>query len=158
MFVINIKAWVAQNRVFQILSLQILWRRIDRSFLRCTLIADKITKPLYQLVDSMREVSGGNFQIQTDKLNGELQILSTEFKVLYKKWGLICACKARSSISLFCFSFSVSSQNMMSMRFVILLNVVDNICNFCNERIWNTLFCATHWHAPDWSCVLSDKL
>lgn len=26
-------------------------------------ISDKITKPLYQLVDSMREVSGGNFQI-----------------------------------------------------------------------------------------------
>ena len=32
-------------------------------------ISDKITKPLYQLVDSMREVSGGNFQIQTDMVN-----------------------------------------------------------------------------------------
>ena len=48
-------------------------------------ISDKITKPLYQLVDSMREVSGGNFQIQTDKLNGELQILSTTFNKMTKR-------------------------------------------------------------------------
>ena len=88
-------------------------------------ISDKITKPLYQLVDSMREVSGGNFQIQTDKLNGELQILSTTFNKMTKRidimfWELTEKEKQKRDMEL------LALQAQINPHF--LFNTLDSIC------------------------------
>lgn len=64
--------WVAQNRVFQILSLQILWRRIDRSFLRCTLIV------LWQdsiFITKFNSLSFVNRHFRIDTLNIGFQVV-----------------------------------------------------------------------------------
>lgn len=48
-------------------------------------VADSVTKPIYQLVDSMKAVEEGNLQTQSQEFKGELQVLSQTFNRMVKR-------------------------------------------------------------------------
>lgn len=48
-------------------------------------ISESVTRPVYQLVESMRAVKGGNLQIQSRKFKGELEVLSQTFNQMVKR-------------------------------------------------------------------------
>lgn len=48
-------------------------------------VSDSITKPVYQLVDSMKAVEEGNLQTQSREFEGELQVLSQTFNRMVKR-------------------------------------------------------------------------
>lgn len=107
-------------------------------------ISDKITKPLYQLVDSMREVSGGDFQIQTDKLNGELQILSTTFNKMTKRidimfWELTEKEKQKRDMELLALQAQINPHflynTLNSIQCVAEMQGAENVSNMLDAMI-----------------------
>lgn len=48
-------------------------------------VADSVTKPVYQLVSSMKEVEEGNLQTQSREFEGELQVLSQTFNRMVRR-------------------------------------------------------------------------